>query len=65
MRTRTLAFPLLGRLKHTSQAVCQLLNPISLFFREGKRAGEGGGEDKEGERKWEPQGWGRSLTVEG
>lgn len=46
MRTRTLAFPLLGKLNHTSQAVWASESHFSVFFRKGKRAGEGGGKDK-------------------
>lgn len=52
MRTRTLAFPLLGRLNHTSQAVWASESHFSVFFREGKRAGDGGERDEEGAQAW-------------
>lgn len=50
MRTGMLAFPLLGRLNHTSQVVYASESHFSVFFRKGKRTEEGGGE-RQGERE--------------
>lgn len=50
MRTGMLAFPLLGRLNHTSQVVYASESHFSVFFRKGKRTEEGGGKGKEGEK---------------
>lgn len=63
MRTGMLAFPLLGRLNHTSQVVYASESHFSVFFRKGKRTEEGGGKRQGGRERHSHRSSGSSLEL--
>lgn len=63
MRTGILAFPLLGRLNHTSQVVYASESHFSVFFRKGKGQRTGGGEKQGGRERHSLRSYGSSLGL--